>query len=102
MRRSRSSSSFVQINLLLMVFNLIPIPPLDGSKVLFAFMDRRTEYQIRPFLEQYGFFILLAILFFPPGNSIGGADHQPDPRCALQPPGGRLGPASSGRTCGRA
>jgi Zn-dependent protease len=63
---------FVQINLLLMVFNLIPIPPLDGSKVLFAFLDRRTEYQIRPFLEQYGFFILLALLFFPPGNSIGG------------------------------
>lgn len=62
---------FVQINLLLMVFNLIPIPPLDGSKVLFAFLDRRTEYQIRPFLEQYGFFILLALLFFPPGNSIG-------------------------------
>jgi Zn-dependent protease len=62
---------FVQINLLLMIFNLIPIPPLDGSKVLFAFLDRRTEYQIRPFLEQYGFFILLALLFFPPGNSIG-------------------------------
>jgi len=62
---------FVRINLLLMVFNLIPIPPLDGSKVLFAFMDRRTEYQIRPFLEQYGFFILLAVLFIPPGNSIG-------------------------------
>jgi Zn-dependent protease len=63
---------FVQINLLLMVFNLIPIPPLDGSKVMFAFMDRRTEYQVRPFLEQWGFFILLALLFIPPGNSIGG------------------------------
>jgi Zn-dependent protease len=63
---------FVQINLLLMIFNLIPIPPLDGSKVLFAFLDRRTEYQIRPFLEQYGFIILIALLFFPPGNSIGG------------------------------
>jgi len=63
---------FVQINLLLMIFNLIPIPPLDGSKVMFAFMDRRTEYQVRPFLEQYGFFILIALLFFPPGNSIGG------------------------------
>ena len=47
-------SMFVQINLLLMIFNLIPIPPLDGSKVMFAFMDRRTEYQIRPVLEQYG------------------------------------------------
>ena len=63
--------NFVQINLLLMIFNFIPIPPLDGSKVLFAFMDRRTEYQVRPFLEQYGFFILLAALLFPPGNSIG-------------------------------
>jgi Zn-dependent protease len=63
---------FVQINLILMIFNFIPIPPLDGSKVMFAFLDRRTEYQIRPFLEQYGFFILLALLFLPPGNSIGG------------------------------
>ena len=33
---------FVSINLILMVFNLIPIPPLDGSKVLFAFLDPRT------------------------------------------------------------
>jgi Zn-dependent protease len=63
---------FVQINLLLMIFNLIPIPPLDGSKVLFAFLDRRTEYQVRPFLERYGFIILIGLLFFPPGNSIGG------------------------------
>jgi Zn-dependent protease len=63
---------FVRINILLMIFNLIPIPPLDGSKVLFAFLDRRTEYQIRPILEQYGFFILFALLFLPPGNSIGG------------------------------
>ena len=45
-----------------MIFNLIPIPPLDGSKVLFAFLDRRTEYQIRPFLEQYGFLILIVAL----------------------------------------
>ena len=56
-----------------MVFNLIPIPPLDGSKVLFAFLDRRTAYQIRPFLEQYGFIILLVlILSFLPGDSILG------------------------------
>jgi Zn-dependent protease len=55
-----------------MIFNLIPIPPLDGSKVLFAFLDRRTEYQIRPVLEQYGFFILILLFFIPPGGSIGG------------------------------
>jgi Zn-dependent protease len=63
---------FVLINIVLMVFNLIPIPPLDGSKVLFAFLDRRTEYQVRPVLEQYGFIILLALFFLPPGGSIGG------------------------------
>jgi Zn-dependent protease len=63
---------FVQINIVLMLFNLIPIPPLDGSKVLFAFLDRRTEYQVRPVLEQYGFFILIILFFLPPGGSIGG------------------------------
>lgn len=65
-------SLFVLINLVLMLFNLIPIPPLDGSKVLFAFLDRRTEYQVRPILEQYGFFILIILFFLPPGDSIGG------------------------------
>ena len=96
-----SSYYFVQINLLLMIFNFIPIPPLDGSKVMFAFMDRRTEYQVRPFLEQYGFLILI-VAPVPAARELDRrADHQPDPRCALQPPGGRLGPASSGRTCGR-
>jgi Zn-dependent protease len=65
-------SLFVLINLVLMIFNLIPIPPLDGSKVVFAFLDRRTEYQIRPILEQYGFIILLVLFFLPPGGSIGG------------------------------
>jgi Zn-dependent protease len=56
---------FVVINLLLMVFNLIPIPPLDGSKVLFAFLDPRTGWQVRAALEQYGLLILLAAMFLP-------------------------------------
>lgn len=56
---------FVIINLVLMVFNLLPIPPLDGSKVLFAFMDPRTAWQVRPVLEQYGFLILIAAMFLP-------------------------------------
>lgn len=64
--------SFVRINIILMIFNFIPIPPLDGSKVLFAALDRQTEYRIRPVLEQYGFLIVIAVFFFPPGNSIGG------------------------------
>jgi Zn-dependent protease len=58
-------SLFVQINLVLMVFNLIPIPPLDGSKVLFAFMNPRTAWQVRPVLEQYGFLILIGAMFLP-------------------------------------
>ena len=56
---------FVQINLVLMVFNLLPIPPLDGSKVLFAFMNPRTVWQVRPVLEQYGFVILLGAMLLP-------------------------------------
>ncbi|MBI2780342.1 MAG: site-2 protease family protein [Chloroflexi bacterium] len=56
---------FVRINLVLMVFNLIPIPPLDGSKVLFAFLNPRTVWQVRPVLEQYGFLILIGAMFLP-------------------------------------
>ena len=56
---------FVQINLVLMIFNLIPIPPLDGSKVLFAFMSPRTVWQVRPVLEQYGLVILLGAMLLP-------------------------------------
>lgn len=64
--------SFVWLNLILMVFNLVPIPPLDGSKVLFAFLPPRMAWQWRPVLEQYGFLLILFLFFFPPGNSIGG------------------------------
>jgi Zn-dependent protease len=56
---------FVEINLVLMIFNLLPIPPLDGSKVLFAFLDPRTSWQVRGFLNQYGLFILLAAMLLP-------------------------------------
>jgi Zn-dependent protease len=50
----------VYINLMLMVFNLLPIPPLDGSKVLAAFLP--VKMQLKFFeLERYG---LLIVLFF--------------------------------------
>ena len=62
---------FVSFNLLLMVFNLIPIPPLDGSKVLFAAMDPNTEYRYRPVLEQYGPFLLLLLIVM---SAFGGFD----------------------------
>lgn len=63
---------FILINLVLMVFNLFPIPPLDGSKVLFALLPPRIAWQWRPILEQYGFILLLLVFFLPPGGSIGG------------------------------
>jgi Zn-dependent protease len=63
--------TFVYINLILMIFNLIPIPPLDGSKVLFAFLPARTVWQWRPVLEQYGFIAIILVFFFPPGDAIG-------------------------------
>lgn len=56
---------FVQINLILAFFNLIPVPPLDGSKILFAILPDELVYQLRP-LEQYGFLILMALIFFVP------------------------------------
>ncbi len=56
---------FVTINLILMIFNLIPIPPLDGSKVLYAFLDPRTGWKVRATLEQYGLLILLGAMFLP-------------------------------------
>jgi hypothetical protein len=40
-------------------------------------MDRRTEYQVRPILEQYGFFILIFLFFLPPGDSIGARIFEP-------------------------
>lgn len=55
-------NQLVIINFVLMMFNLIPIPPLDGSKVLFGLLPPRFETVERA-LEQYGFFILLAVLF---------------------------------------
>jgi Zn-dependent protease len=63
---------FIVINIVLMIFNLFPIPPLDGSKVLFALLPPRLSWQWRPILEQYGFILLLLLFFFPPGGSIGG------------------------------
>lgn len=63
---------FIQINLLLMIFNLFPIPPLDGSAVLFALLPPHIAWRWRPILQQYGFILLLLIFFFPPGDSIGG------------------------------
>ncbi len=52
-----------QINIILAAFNLIPIPPLDGSKILMGFLPDRLQYSLAR-LEPYGFFIIIGLLFF--------------------------------------
>ncbi|MBU3924671.1 site-2 protease family protein [Patescibacteria group bacterium] len=51
------------INILLAVFNLVPIPPLDGSKILFTFLPD-SAYRFKAALEQYGFYLLIFFIFF--------------------------------------
>jgi Zn-dependent protease len=51
----------IKLNLVLGTFNLIPIPPLDGSKILASFAPDRFMYWILS-MEQYGFFIILLFL----------------------------------------
>jgi len=53
-------------NIILGIFNLIPIPPLDGSKVLYAILPARFV-KVQEILDKYGFFILLFIIIFGGG-----------------------------------
>lgn len=55
------AETFVVINVLLMVFNLLPIPPLDGWHVLLAVVSARTAYTLRQY-EQYGFILILLLI----------------------------------------
>ena len=55
-------SLIVYANVLLGVFNLVPIPPLDGAKVLFPLLPRSLD-NLKFFMEQYGFWILLFFIF---------------------------------------
>lgn len=55
--------SVVFFNIVLGIFNLIPIPPLDGSNVLFGLLPPKLQYDLRPYL-QYGPILLLILLWF--------------------------------------
>jgi Zn-dependent protease len=52
----------VRINIILGAFNLIPIPPLDGSKILMSVLPQEAQQSLAR-LEPYGFFILVLLLF---------------------------------------
>ncbi len=57
-----SGMAGISINLVLLVLNLIPIPPLDGSRVVSAFLPPKLAYQYN-LIEPYGFLILLGMIF---------------------------------------
>ena len=52
----------ILVNCVLAVFNLLPIPPLDGSRVISALLPNRLAFQYNQ-LEQYGLYILLGLMF---------------------------------------
>lgn len=53
----------IYANLTLMIFNLVPVPPLDGSKILYAILPENAV-QIKMALDRYGFIIVLVLVFF--------------------------------------
>lgn len=69
-------SLVVLYSILLGLFNLMPIPPLDGGAILFALVPPATAWKLRPMLSQYGFMLIFLLFFLPilPGfQTIGGA-----------------------------
>ena len=52
------------LNVFLAVFNLIPIPPLDGSKILAGFLPKKTAFKFLTTMERYGFVILMVLILF--------------------------------------
>lgn len=51
---------FAQLNLCFMVFNFIPIPPLDGSRVLGVFLSNRAYFKLQQY-EQYSFILIIVL-----------------------------------------
>ena len=56
------------INITLMVLNLIPIPPLDGSRIVSLFLSDSASYKYNS-IERYGFIILIILMIIQIGNS---------------------------------
>lgn len=60
----------VFINVMLAIFNLVPVFPLDGSKIILAALPRQISYEYEQFMHRYGVYVLLLILIpWSGGNS---------------------------------
>lgn len=55
----------IQVNLAIMIFNLLPLPPLDGSRVVLRFLKGEAARKWESF-ERYGFFVLLGVMLLAP------------------------------------
>ncbi len=53
---------FIQYQVILAIFNLLPIPPLDGSALLLRLLSPRKAWEVRSMLAQYGLIVLLVIV----------------------------------------
>ena len=59
------------LNFLLLFFNLIPLPPLDGSKVLLALLSSEQHRNLRQAVEQYGPLLLLILMILDSATGVG-------------------------------
>ncbi|OGM14870.1 hypothetical protein A3D84_05120 [Candidatus Woesebacteria bacterium RIFCSPHIGHO2_02_FULL_42_20] len=61
--------TFIILNVLLAIFNLIPIHPLDGGKILVGLLPAKDAHELDGFLHKYGIFILFLLIFPFAGTS---------------------------------
>lgn len=59
---------FILINISLAIFNLIPIPPLDGSHIFLNLLPEKSRIKWEEAFSQYGFILLILLIFFPLGK----------------------------------